>query len=342
MTRSPLPFFWWRRFVAALAVVPIALSACASGTSAATVGDAEISHERVQTDMVLFTFLSSLSGAPCGSPVDGESADAACARFTLTNEIQEEMVKAYAAAHDITVDDQTVTDAIGQLQQSLGGADEVETRLAEDGLTLADLRALARRLLLFGEVQDAVIEERLGDEELRALFEETRDQFTTVEVHHILLEERGDAEEVAREATEDNFARLARVSSVDPGSAESGGNLGSYSESQFRSQFDPVFVDAALDLQVGGISEVVETQFGFHVIYLARRDVATFEDVREQISAQEASRVFGDWLREQYENVDVEVNPRYGRLDRETFSVVPVRSTENEPGSPTSSQPPAP
>jgi glutathione S-transferase len=116
--------------------------------------------------MVLFSFLSGLSGAPCGSPVDGESADAACARFTLTNEIQEEMVKAYAATHDITVDDRAVNDAIEQLQQSLGGADQVEARLAQDDLTLADLRALARRLLLFGEVQDAVIAERLGDEEL--------------------------------------------------------------------------------------------------------------------------------------------------------------------------------
>jgi foldase protein PrsA len=330
-----------RRVVAALAVAALALAACSSGTSAATVGDAEISHERVQTDMVLFSFLSGLSGAPCGSPVDGESADAACARFTLTNEIQEEMVKAYAATHDITVADRAVTDAIEQLQQSLGGAEQVEARLAEDGLTLADLRALARRLLLFGEVQDAVIAERLDDDELRAVYEESKDQFTTVEVHHILLEERGDAEDVAREATAENFARLARVSSIDPQSAESGGNLGSYSESQFRSQFDPVFVDAALGLRVGDISEVVETQFGFHVIYLARRDVATFEDVREQLSAQQASSVFGEWMREQYENVDVEVNPRYGRLDPETFSVVPVRSTENEPATPTQ-QPPGP
>jgi parvulin-like peptidyl-prolyl isomerase len=339
--RPLLSFLWRRRVVAVFALVPIALAACSSGTSAATVGDAAISHERVRTDMVLFSFLSGLSGTPCGSPADGESADAACARFTLTNEIQEEMVKAYAATHDITVTDRAVSDAIEQLQQSLGGTDQVEARLAEDGLTLADLRALARRLLLFGEVQDAVIAERLSDDELRALYEESKDQFTTVEVHHILLEDRDEAEDVAREATPGNFARLARVRSIDPQSAENGGNLGSFSESQFRSQFDPVFVDAALGLPIGGISDAVETQFGFHVIYLARRDVATFEDVREQLSAQQASRVFGEWMRERYEDVDVEVNPRYGRLDRTTFSVVPVRSTENEPATPTQ-QPPGP
>jgi parvulin-like peptidyl-prolyl isomerase len=194
-------------------------------------------------------------------------------------------------------------------------------------------------LLLFGEVQDAVIAEQLGDEELRALYEESQDQFTTVEVHHILLEDRSQAEDVAREATAENFARLARLRSIDPQSAENGGNLGSFSESQFRSQFDPVFVDAALGLPVGGISDVVETQFGFHVIYLARRDVATFEDVRDQLSAQQASSVFGEWMRKRYEDVDVEVNPRYGRLDGATFSVVPIRSTENKPATPTQQTP---
>ena len=65
--------------------------------SAATVGDGEISIDQLHADVALFGFLTALSGAPCGTPVEGESQDAACARFTLANDIREELAKAYAA-----------------------------------------------------------------------------------------------------------------------------------------------------------------------------------------------------------------------------------------------------
>lgn len=338
MIRSLPSFPWRRRVFAVLVAALIALVGCSTTSPAATVGDIEISHERLQADMVLFSFLSALSGSPCGSPVGSESADAACARFTLTNEIQEEIVKAYAVSHDLSVPPGEVTDAIEQLQQSLGGPEELSTRLGDEGLTQEDLRSLATRILLFGEVQDAVVAERLDEEALRAEYQQAKAQFTTVEVHHILLERRSEAEAVADEASPGNFARLARSRSTDPGSAESGGNLGSYSESQFQTRFDPEFVEAALSLRAGQISDVVRTQFGFHVIYMARRDTASFEDVRDQLSAQQATTLFGEWLREQYETIDVDVNPRYGRLDPQTLEVVPVRSTEDDPSVPTSEQ----
>lgn len=329
-----------RTFVV-LAVVPMVLAACdGSGAPAASVGDAQISHEQLASDVSAYRFLAGLSGAPCGTAVQGESPDAACARFALTNDIQEEFVKAYAFANDLEVPDADVTDAIAQLETNLGGAEVLDAQLSGEGLTRNDLQLLAARLLLFGEVQGAIVAERVDDAALMELYEQGKPQFTTVEVHHILLETQEAAEDVAAEATPENFARLARTRSTDPGSAPSGGSLGSYSEQQFRSQFDPTFVEASLALEPGDISGVVETSFGFHVIYLARRDVASFDDVREQISAQQGAQVFQTWLDEQYETVDVEVNPRYGRLDAATGEVVAVRSTED--GIVTETIPPSP
>jgi parvulin-like peptidyl-prolyl isomerase len=325
----------------ALAVVPMLLAACdGSGAPAASVGDAQISHEQLASDVSSFRFLAGLSGAPCGTAVEGETQDAACARFVLTNDIQEEFVKAYALANDVDVPDTDVTDAIEQLETNLGGPEQLDAQLSGEGLTRNDLRSLAARLLLFGEVQGAIVADELDDDTLMELYEQDRSQFTTVEVHHILLETEEAAADVAAEATPENFARLARTRSTDPGSAPSGGSLGSYSEQQFRSEFDPTFVEASLALEPGDISGVVETSFGFHVIYLARRDVASFDDVREQISAQQGAEVFQTWLDEQYETVDVEVNPRYGRLDVTTGEVVAVRSTED--GIVTQTIPPSP
>lgn len=316
-----------------LVVVPLTLAACggSGGGPAASVGDAEISHEQVESDIVAFTFLSELNGTTCGTPVAGESQEAACARLVLTNGIQEEIVKAYALENDIAVDDGDVQTAIGQLEESLGGPDVLDERLTDAGMTRSGFEALADRLLLFGEVQRAVVEEGLDEEALRALYDEAKPQFTTVEVSHILLETPEEAEEVAAEATVDNFGKLARQRSIDPGSAPAGGSLGSVSEAQFRQQFDPTFVEAALALEPGEISGVVQTQFGYHVIELVRRDVASFEDVREQLSAQQGGQVFDAWLRGRYEALAIEVNPRYGRLDETTRQVVAIRSTADEP-----------
>jgi peptidyl-prolyl cis-trans isomerase SurA len=64
-----------------------------------------------------------------------------------------------------------------------------------------------------------------------------------------------------------DFADLAKKYSQDPGSASSGGDLGWAK----RGQFVPEFEHAVFDLKPGEISNIVETQFGFHIIQLLDR-----------------------------------------------------------------------
>lgn len=64
-----------------------------------------------------------------------------------------------------------------------------------------------------------------------------------------------------------DFAEMARKYSADPGSGRAGGDLGWAP----RGTFVPNFEAAAYRLDVGEISDVVETQFGFHIIELQER-----------------------------------------------------------------------
>lgn len=64
-----------------------------------------------------------------------------------------------------------------------------------------------------------------------------------------------------------SFSAMARLYSEDPGSANKGGELGFTG----RGEFDPAFETAAFNLKEGEISEVIETQFGFHIIQLIER-----------------------------------------------------------------------
>jgi parvulin-like peptidyl-prolyl isomerase len=313
-------------------VAGLALAACSTGDDpAATIGDQEISDAQLSADTQLYTFLTGLSGAPCGTPAGDESDASACARFTLGNDIREEVVKEYAAAHDLSVDRSDIDTAIGQVSQNLGGGAALAKALKEQWLVRQDLVTLARRLLLFNEVERAIAAERVTDDVLRPLYESQKDQYANVEVSHILVPTQEEAEKIAAEVTPENFAELARKDSIDTQSAKDGGSLGTYSLSDFQQTFDPTFAAAALALQEGEISQPVQTQFGWHIIEMTSRTQASFEDVRDQLVQQVEQKVFQDWLIERAEALGVEVNPRYGRFDGDTGNITPIRSTGTGP-----------
>ena len=74
---------------------------------------------------------------------------------------------------------------------------------------------------------------------------------------------RRQAEALRAQATAGNFAQLASRSSGDPGSASNGGSLGIFP----KGAMVPAFEQAVTALQPGQISPVVETPFGYHIIY---------------------------------------------------------------------------
>jgi parvulin-like peptidyl-prolyl isomerase len=217
-----------------------------------------------------------------------------------------------------------VNSAITQLESSLGGADALDERLEKSGLDRQDLMTLARRLILFGQLQEQIGADAVSDQDLRDAYEQQGGSFTELHAKHILVESRAEAERISREATDENFAELAKKYSIDPGSAKQGGDLGTVP----ASQFDQTFVQAALALEPGEISEPVQTQFGWHVIQLVSTDVQPLSEVRDQIAGPLEAEAFAKWLQQQSRDADISVNPRYGRYDAETGNIEPIRSTE--------------
>lgn len=83
---------------------------------------------------------------------------------------------------------------------------------------------------------------------------------------------------LARAEAGEDFATLATEYTEDPGSVESGG------EYTFgRGEMVPEFEAAAYGLEIGGISNVVETQYGFHIIMLEERIPSTDEEKAKAI-----------------------------------------------------------
>src|SRR5690606_24013284 len=110
-------------------------------------------------------------------------------------------------------------------------------------------------------------------------------QFETpeqVRASHILVDEKAKAEELLAQLKNGaDFAELAKEHSKD-GSAAQGGDLDYFGRGRMVAPFE----EAAFALNVGEISDVVESQFGFHIIKLTDKkaaETATFEDKKEEI-----------------------------------------------------------
>jgi hypothetical protein len=84
---------------------------------------------------------------------------------------------------------------------------------------------------------------------------------------------RREAERLARTVNAGNFARIARQRSQDPGSKDRGGDYGVFA----RGTMVPAFDNGIMSVPPGGITGVVETEFGYHII---RR--STWAEIREQ------------------------------------------------------------
>jgi peptidyl-prolyl cis-trans isomerase D len=136
------------------------------------------------------------------------------------------------------------------------------------------------------------------DDELKALYQQNIQQFQVpnrVHAEHILLMTVGktDAEvtEIKKKADDilaqakkkgANFEDLAKKYSEDPGSKDKGGDLGWL----VQGQTVPEFEKAAFSLNKGEISDLIKTQYGFHIIKVLDKETAhtkTFDEVKDTL-----------------------------------------------------------
>jgi peptidyl-prolyl cis-trans isomerase C len=174
-------------------------------------------------------------------------------------------------------------------KQGLGKTPEVQAvlRLARDKvLSDAWIEQVRERSRLPAQVAEG---------QARSLYNAKPERFELaeqVQVRHILVagdapESKAKAEELlAQLKTGADFAELAKANSSDKGSGAKGGDLGYFSRGRMVPEFDKVAF--ALD-KPGALSDLVKTQFGYHILRLEGRKPAgtkPYLEVREQLLAE--------------------------------------------------------
>jgi foldase protein PrsA len=218
--------------------------------------------------------------------------------------ITERLIQREASSENIKATEEDLDAEIEKIKANFGSEDEFIQQLEASGLTMENLRKqLSSKVLL-----DKLIAPKINitDEDMKTYYDQNKESFNTpeeVKASHILVETKQEADEIlALLKSGSDFATLAKERSKD-GSAAQGGDLGYFGRGQMVAPFE----EAAFTLNVGEISKVVESEFGFHIIKVIDKKAATTasfndkkEDIRKTLTEQkqgELSQTFIEELR---------------------------------------------
>lgn len=294
-----------KKLVPILLLVALVATACGSGSStlAATVDGTEITDTDVE------------------GLIDVEGSIIPKDQFAqfLGFEIQWEVINTAAAEQfGIEFTDEEVIAEADRIYETANADETREEFLVNRGVTEEFLLNISRQGLL-----DVAVREALGSE-LPPPSQEMIDaevatavaSLTQVCVSHILVDTEPEAQDAMDRVTGgEEFAAVASEVSQDPGSADNDGILPCGSAGQYV----PEFRDAALVAPVGEVYEnLVETQFGFHVMLVTDRvapaagDLPTEDEIVETLQAIAVAGELEIWFLEQMTTADVTVEEEFG------------------------------
>ena len=234
-----------------------------------------------------------------GGPVPADQRDRVF-RGVLDDMIGYKLLIQEAKARKIAVPDAEIEAQIAQIRSQFPTQQQFEQALAAQKLTLEDVREDARSEMSVEKLVEGEIAAKIAvkPEAVNDFYQKNQDKFQQgprVRASHILISFPQNADAAAKQQAKTkaegilkdlkagkDFAAAAKESSQDPGSAVNGGDLGFFE----KGQMVPPFEQAAFALNPGEMSELVESQFGYHIIKVAEKQtqrVVPLDEAKGQI-----------------------------------------------------------
>ncbi len=305
-----------------LLAVVVSTAACGGNEvpagAIAAVGDGVVTQEQFEEIMTQAKAqYASTEGAP-EFPEEGTPTYNQLVASIVNYLVQNELITQQAAEFDVNVTDEELTERLAQVTESVGGEKKLNQLLKQQSVTMEQLKEQLRASMLADEVKQKVMEDvEISDEKIKEYFENPDNaaqfqQAETRDTRHILTETKEQAAEaralLAADSSDENWKKVAKEYSTDPGSKESGGSLGAVSQGQMVAGFEK----ATWKLDVDDISQPVKTQFGWHVIQVTKITEATKqtleeakETIRQMLLYQEQSTAWTDWFEQAKKDADI-------------------------------------
>lgn len=251
--------------------------------------------------------------AMMGQPVSPEQLQEIKGKV-LDGMIDRELLYQESKKEGIKVDKTEVDQRISALKQKFPKEEDFKQTLERLGLTEASLRTQFEQELAVKALVDKKFAGKVTvtEQDMKKFYSDNPDYFKTqerVRASHILAKVDAGANDAdkkkARQKIEDvqkkvkkgeDFGALAKQYSDCPSSAK-GGDLDYFQRGQMVKPFE----DAAFAMKVGDVSNIVETQFGYHLIKLTDKQGAgkvSFDEAKDKIKGYLEQQKMGEEVKQ--------------------------------------------
>ena len=250
-------------------------------------------------------------------------------RDVLSRLITAQIVDESARRHGVTVTAGQVDEQYTAIEQSLGGAEQLQTQAAAAGLNLAQVRDLARTRAQTTALGDVLTQDiQLPKAQLQQAYQQDIDQYDQVRTAQIQLPTIAAARELlpqARAVNDVGFGRLASERSVDEATKAQGGDLGLLPRSAFAQGGLEAYGEKAFAARPGD-TFVVRSDNGAHVVRVLERRTVSLEDAKPQLRRtvlqDQMTQALQADLHSTADDLGISVNPRFGRWDGAQLAVL--------------------
>jgi len=186
---------------------------------------------------------------------------------------------------------QTEADAkYEEIKNGYSTEDEFKTALSSSGFDETSFKEYLKKQIVIQKVIDNITKDvTVTDQAIKDYYDANPYKYTespnTIHVAHILVATEDEAKAVkARLDAGEDFAAVAKDKSTDTSNKDNGGDLGTVN--YVDSGYDETFMAAAIALNVGQVSDPVQTSFGYHIIKcIAKTEYPekAFDTVKDEI-----------------------------------------------------------
>ena len=287
------------RHLTLLLLLLCALTACSRDKDAADPVLISINGRTVTVAQFKAEFAKTLSSEQSLTPEEKAELE----RSFLVQIIDQELALGEAARQKITVTAAEVDAALAEYRQDYpdGTFDEM---LKERAITLEQWRKELEQSLLIEKLARQVVypDVTVSDEDVAAYYEDNKADFdrpAQVRARQIVVASQEEGERIlgllrGGEA----FETVARQHSLSPDS-DHGGDLGFFSRGEMPAEFDQV----VFTLPIGQISDLVKTEYGFHIFLVEERREAVRltlnqvkDEIRDELRAEKEELAYQQWL----------------------------------------------